>query len=65
LLDFYNQEDELDLNTINFKFAFSVEGYYDTKMKDDPRYVRMYLMLTNFYKDGNIDSISLPYHKCT
>ena len=63
-LDFYNFEEVLSLKEIDFKFAFSVEGYHDREVKDDPRYVK-YLVRTYGRKDGKEMENILPYHKCT
>ena len=63
--DYYAQSDTLDLDKINFKFAFSIEGYYDVKNKNDPRYLRQYLRMTDSFVDGSVKATSLPYHECT
>ena len=63
-LDFYNFEEVLSLKEINFKIAFSVEGYLEREVKDDPRYVK-YLVRTFGKKDGKEFEQILPYHKCT
>ena len=62
-LDFYNFEEVLSLKEINFKIAFSVEGYVEREVKDDPRYVK-YLVRTFGKKDGKEFEQILPYHKC-
>ncbi len=36
---FYDYTTRLNLNDIGFKFAFTIEGYFDKKIKDDPKYV--------------------------
>ena len=38
--DFYGIEDELLFNDMNFRVAFSVEGYWDEEMKADERYIK-------------------------
>ena len=38
--NFFDYQTKLDLTQINFKMAFSVEGYLDYELKDDPRYVK-------------------------
>ncbi len=63
--DWYNQEDKIDLNGINFKFAFSMEGFYHKKNKNDPRYVRQYLRYIDNNLDGTLFGTSIPYHMCT
>ena len=39
--NFYDYQTSIDLNAIEFKFAFTVEGYLDQKIKDDPKYVKL------------------------
>ena len=39
-LDFYNFKEVLSLQEIDFKIAFSVEGYLDKEIKDEPKYVK-------------------------
>ena len=41
----------IDLNEINFRMAFSIEGYLDSEVKDDPRYVK-YIVRVYGKKDG-------------
>ena len=38
--NFFDYQTKLDLTEIGFKMAFSVEGYLDSELKDDPRYVK-------------------------
>ena len=38
--NFFDYQTKLDLTRIGFKMAFSVEGYLDSELKDDPRYVK-------------------------
>ena len=66
----YIKEDEmfgtvLNLNERNFRFAFTVEPYYNpTKQKNDPRYVKYFIILYGKHKGENFQRV-LPYHKCT
>ena len=39
--NFLSSTDMLDLNDVDFKFAFSIEGQGDKEAKDDPRYVKI------------------------
>ena len=39
--NFYDYQTRIDLNEIGFKFAFTLEGYLDKKIKDDPKYVKL------------------------
>ena len=54
----------ISLNDINFRFAFSIVGYYDRQLKNDPRYVKW---LARFNR--NIDGVGyqrmIGLHKCT
>ena len=38
--NFFDYNTRLDLNEINFKMAFSLEGYLDSVVRDDPWYVK-------------------------
>ena len=38
--DVHDMNDRISLNDINFRFAFSFEGYHSREMKNDPRYVK-------------------------
>ena len=62
--NFYDSSTKVNFNEIGFKMAFSVEGYLDSKIKDDPRYVK--LLARIFYKtDGREHEKVLALHKCT
>ena len=39
--NFFDYETRLNLQQIGFKMAFSIEGYLDSKTKDDERYVKI------------------------
>ena len=60
----YDYSTRLDLNEINFKMAFSVEGYLDSQGRDDPRYVK-YIVRIFGKKDGVEYQEIIPFHKCT
>lgn len=38
--ELFDYTEVLNLNEIGFRIAFSVEGYHDRKMKNDPRYTK-------------------------
>ena len=62
--NYFDFKDHLDLNQINFRLAFSVEGYHLRDLKDDPRYVKYLVRL--FGVDGNREYEQvLDFHKCT
>lgn len=62
--NFYDFNTRVKMSEIGFKMAFSVEGYFDGKIKDDPRYVK--LMARMYYKtDGRAHEKILSLHKCT
>ena len=54
---------QMDLNEINFRLAFSVEGYHTRKIKDDERYVK-YLVRIYGKKNGREYDYLINYHKC-
>ena len=60
----FNFNDKLDLNKIGFRLAFSVEGFLDQQVKDDPKYVKYIVRLFGF-KDGKRVEYPVPFHKCT
>ncbi len=63
-LNWYDYTTRLNLNDIDFKMAFSVEGYSDKKIKDNPMYVKLIAFLT--YKIDGVESQDvLSLHKCT
>ncbi len=64
ILDHYAQTDKVDLNAINFKFAFNIEGYFDHKNKNDPRYLRQYLRIVDYHLNGTITASTIPIHEC-
>ena len=47
------------------RFAFTVEGYIDHKMRIDPRYVRILARMKGNDAEGNKVETILPYHICT
>ncbi len=62
--NFYDYNTRVNLDEIGFKMAFSFEGYIDDKIKDDPRYVRLFARM--YYKDEGVKSQKvLSLHKCT
>lgn len=62
--NFYDYTTQIDLSEIGFKMAFTVEGYLDSKIKDNPKYVK--LLARMFYKtDGKQSEKILNMHKCT
>ena len=63
-LDFYNFKEILSLKDIDFKIAFSVEGYHSRELKNDHRYVK-YLVRTFGFKDGVQFEEILDFHECT
>ena len=62
--DYYSPTDELSLKQINFKFAFTVESYYEKKRKDDPRFVKQIFRL-NSKNNGVRTERVIPYHECS
>jgi hypothetical protein len=65
LLDFFDSTEIVKFSDINFKIAFAVEQYDDSRAaKDDPNYVRWVVQLTQATGGVEIE-IPLTYHKCT
>ena len=61
--NFFDYNTRLDLKEINFKMAFSIEGFLDQEAKDDPRYVK-YIVRIFGKKDGVEYQEMIPFHKC-
>ena len=59
----YSSSDKFNLNDEGFRFAFTIEGYADKKIKDDPAYVK-YIVRVTGSKDGVGYEKLVPYHKC-
>ena len=62
--NYFDSSVKLNLNQVKFKFAFSVEGYVDNLIKDDPQYVK-YIVRVYGKKDGKEYQKMIPYHKCS
>ena len=60
----FDSTDKLDLNLINYRIAFSFESAVDSKLKDDPRYVKL-LARTVRRVDNVLSETILGFHKCT
>ena len=62
--NFYDSSERLNLNDIGFRIAFAVEGYLDSKLRDDHRYVKY--MARVFTKTNKVGSETfIPINKCT
>ena len=62
--NFFDYETSLDLNEIKFKMAFSIEGYLDNEIRDDPRYVKYIVRIYGKREDIEYQEM-IPFHKCT
>ena len=49
---YYNSTDRYYLDEANFRMAFSIEGYLDQEVKNNPEYVKWFVRLY-----GNKDSV--------
>ena len=61
---YYNSTDRYYLNEANFRMAFSVEGYLDQEVKNDPEYVKWFVRLFGVKDSVEYEKI-IPHHKCT
>ena len=52
LSEYFETSSVVNLNDINFRMAFTVEGYLDKERKDDPRYIK-YMVVLRGREDGN------------
>ena len=62
--NFFDIETKLDLNEIKFRMAFSVEGFLDKEVKDDPRYVKYIVRMVGKRNNVGVQEM-IPFHKCT
>ena len=62
--NFYDFNTRINLNEIGYKMAFTVEGYLDSKIKDDPKYVKLLARMV-YITDGKAHEKVLTLHKCT
>ena len=62
--DVYDFNDILNLDEINFRFAWSIEGYHSREMINNPKYVK-YLVRKVGRKDGESFEKVMDYHICT
>ena len=47
------------------RLAFTVEDTHNTEAKLDPRYVKAYVRVVNWYPDKESTETVLNYHECT
>ena len=62
--NFFDYKTKLDLTQIDFKMAFGVEGYLDSELRDDPRYVKYIVRIYGKKNDTEYQEM-IPFHKCT
>ena len=55
--------ESLNLRDAGLSFAFGLEGFIDKELKDDPRYVKMYVRQFGRLDGKNYEKI-LPHRKC-
>ena len=60
----FTEEDILNLNQMNFKIAFAVEGFVTKDLKYDPRYVKWIFRMYGKKNDEQFERI-LNHHICT
>ena len=61
--DVYDFNEITNISEVGFRVAFSVRGFGNRELKDDPRYVK-YLVRMYGKKEGKDFERILPYHKC-
>ena len=62
--DVYDFNEILNFGEINFRIAWSIEGYHSREMKNDPKYVK-YLVRKVGRKNGESFEKIMDYHICT
>lgn len=60
---FFEPTTLVNVNEINFRFAFSLENYLDQERRDDPRYVKWFVRLYGRQNSTWYERI-LPFHRC-
>ena len=60
----YDFSDEIDLNEINYRIAFSFVNANSKKLKNDPRYVKILVRAVRRI-DGDLSETILGFHRCT
>ena len=63
--DHYGPLDKIYYNEMNFRMAFSVEGYWDKERKNDERYVKWMARWWFTTDEGVKSQIFLDLHDCT
>lgn len=61
----FDAQDAIDLRATGFKMAFGVGDFYKGGSLDDPNHVRWEVKLIMGLKQKQLNSTSIPYHKCT
>ena len=56
---------KFNLNDMNFRLAFTMEGVIDQERKNDPRYVKQYVRLFGKNPAGERNDRLIPFHECT
>ena len=57
-------DDKVNLKNSGLRFAWTMEGYSDKELKNDPRYVK-YLMRMAGRRNGKLIEKILDWHMCT
>lgn len=60
----FDQSEILNLEEINFRVAFTIEGYHSREMKNDPRYVKYLVRIFGRHEGKEYERL-LNFHKCT
>ena len=64
--NYFSKNAQLNLNKINWRVAFTVEGQFDQERKDDPRFTKFLVRrkVSNPQESYEEDRF-LSYHRCT
>ena len=60
----FDYSEQINLNEIGYRIAFSIEGYHSREMKDDKRYVKYLVRIFGKTKGEEYEKF-IPFHKCT
>ena len=59
----FDYKERLDLNQIDFRLAFSVEGYHDRVFKNSSQYVKYFARIFGVNNDEEYE-VMLDLHQC-
>ena len=62
--NFYDSDEKINLKEKGIRFAFGIEGFLDKELKNDPRYVKIYVRAAG-KRNGKPHVTMLDHHICS